>query len=298
MSNIFDIFNNNAQQQAANAQIGGIQQGQAQANQYFGQGANSLNQNYTAGLQPYLQNYGQAQQGANAYGNALGLNGPAGSAAAVQAFQANPGYNFQLNQGNNAVLAKQAQTGNLSSGATDMALQNYAQGTANQGYNQYVQNLQPYLGQENQAASGIGNMYSGLGNQLSNLYQNQGNMNYGADTSIGNANANAAMGNLTGSQNLWGFGMGAANLGAKLFGMSDGYMKDDIEKVGELYDGQNVYRYRFKGSPKHEIGLIAQEVEQRYPEAVREFSGIRHVNYDLATRPAAGYAQRLLKFAA
>lgn len=295
---IFDIFNNKAQTQAANAQIAGIQRGQDDANNYFGQGANALNTNYTKGLQPFLQNYGQAQQGATAYGNALGLNGPSGSTAAQMAFQANPGYNFQLNQGTNAVLANQAKTGQLASGATDIALNNYAQGQANQGWNQYVSNLQPYLNQENQAASGIGGLYSGLGNQLSSLYQNQGNMNYGADASIGNANANAAMGNLTGSQNLWGFGMGAANLGAKLFGMSDGYVKDDIEKVGELYDGQNVYRYRFKGSPKHEIGLIAQEVEQRHPEAVREFGGIKHVNYEAATRPAAGYAKDLLKFTA
>lgn len=295
---IFDIFNNNAQTQAANSQIAGIQAGQAAGNNYFGQGANALNTNYSAGLSPFLTNYAQAGQGANAYGNALGLNGPQGNASATAAFQNNPGYNFQLQQGQNSVLANQAKTGQLASGATDMALNNYAQGQANQGWNQYVQNLQPYLGAQQAAASGIGNLYSGLGNNLSNLYQNQGNMNYGADTSIGNANANAAMGNLTGSQNLWGFGLGAANLGTKLYGMSDGYVKDDIEKVGELYDGQNVYRYRFKGSPKHEIGLIAQEVEQRHPEAVREFGGIKHVNYEAATRPAAGYAKELQKFAA
>lgn len=296
---IFDIFNNTDQRAAANDQIAGINAGLAAGNNYFGQGANALNTNYTAGLQPFLQNFGQDTQGATALGNALGLNGPGGSASAVSAFQANPGYNFQLNSGLNAVNAKAAASGGLGSGGNAMDLNNYAQGQANQGWGQYIQNLQPYLGAQNAAATGIGNLYSGLGNQLSSLYQNQGNMNYGANTSIGNANANADMGNLTGSQNLWGFGMGAANLGTKLFGMSDGYMKDDIEKVGELYDGQNVYRYRFKGSPKHEIGLIAQEVEQRYPEAVREFDGIKHVNYEAATRPAAvNYAETLRKFAA
>ena len=296
---IFDIFNNNAQRAAANSQISGIQQGQSDANRYFGQGADALNLNYSKGLSPFLSMFGQDQQGADALADALGLRGPGGSARAVSAFQANPGYNFGLNQGTNAVLAKQAQTGNLASGATDMALNDYARGQANQGWDQYIKNLQPYLGAQQGAATGILSGYSGLGNQLSGLYQKQGDLNYGADTSIGNANANADMGNLTGSQNLWGFGMGAANLGAKLFSMSDGYVKDDIEKVGELYDGQNVYRYRFKGSPKHEIGLVAQEVEQRYPEAVREFDGIKHVNYEAATRPAAvSYADTLRRFAA
>lgn len=295
---IFDIFNNTDQRAAANSQIAGITRGQDDANNYYGQGVNALNTNYTKGLSPFLSMFGQDQAGTDMLANSLGLNGPGGSAKAVSAFQANPGYNFALNSGLNAVNAKAAANGSLGSGGNAMDLNNYAQGQANQGWNQYIQNLQPYLGAQNAAATGIGNLYSGLGNQLSSLYGKQADLNYGADTSIGNANANADMGNLTGSQNLWGFGMGAANLGAKLFSMSDGYMKDDIEKVGELYDGQNVYRYRFKGSPKHEIGLIAQEVEQRYPEAVREFGGIKHVNYETATRPAAGYAERLLKFAA
>lgn len=289
---LFDAFNNNAQSAAAGAQTAGIQNGIGQLNTAFGQGRGSLNTNYSAGLQPYLQNYGQAQQGGTAYGNALGLNGASGNAAATQAFQNNPGYNFQLQQGENAVLANQAATGQLASGKTNIDLNNYAQGQANQGWNQYVQNLQPYLNQENNAASGIGGLYSGLGNQLNSNFMNQGNAQYGADTSIGNAQANAQLGNLTASQNGLGAIVGGAGLGAQLFGFSDARLKEDIEKVGELNDGLGVYSYRFKGEPRHQIGLIAQEVEERYPEAVREFGGMKAVNYGAATR----YAARLHDF--
>src|ERR1700761_795990 len=106
---IFDVFGTGDQQAAANSQIAGINSGIGQANNYFNQGQNALQTNYTQALQPYLQNYSQSQQGTTALGNALGLNGQQGSAAALQAFQgANPGYQFQLQQGQNAVLANQA----------------------------------------------------------------------------------------------------------------------------------------------------------------------------------------------
>lgn len=49
---------------------------------------------------------------------------------------------------------------------------------------------------------------------------------------------------------------------------SDRRLKDNIEPIGKLFDGQNVYRYNFKGDDKKQIGLMAQEVEKRYPDAV------------------------------
>jgi len=215
---LFDIFGTGDQRNAANAQIAGINAGLGDLTKSFGQGRGALQTNYTAGLQPFLQNYGQAQQGGTALGNALGLNGAAGNQAAVAAFQNNPGYQFQLQQGINDVLANQARTGQLASGATNLDIDKYSQGLANQGWNQYIQNLQPYLNQENQAASGIGGLYSGLGNQLNQNYANLGNAQYGAQTSIGNANANADLAGLTASQNALGAIAGGLGLGAKLYG--------------------------------------------------------------------------------
>jgi hypothetical protein len=215
---LFDVFGVGDQNAAAGAQIAGINQGLGDLSKSFGQGRNALQTNYSAGLQPFVQNYGQAQQGGTALGNALGLNGASGNAAATAAFQNNPGYQFQLQQGENAILANQAKSGQLGSGATNLDLLNYGQGVANQGWNQYVNNLQPYLGAENNAATGIGGLYSGLGNQLNQNYVNQGNAQYGAQTSIGNANANAQLAGLGASANQLGAIAGGAKLGASIFG--------------------------------------------------------------------------------
>jgi hypothetical protein len=323
MSNIFDVFDNNAQTQAAAAQTAGINTGLQQLQGSYGQGQSALNTNYAAALAPYQQNYNAASAGQTAYGNALGVNGQAGSAAALQAFQnSNPGYQFQMQQGQNAVLANQAATGQLASGNTNLDLTNYGQGLANQSYNQYVQNLQPYLGAANSAASGVAGVDTGLGTQLNNSYMNQGNAQYGAATSVGNANANAALGNLTGSANLLGLGTGilglgvagtgsgtgatsggatsGGTLGGNLFSsfLSDERAKADIEPVGELYDGQPVFRYRYHGDHRHQIGLIAQDVEKTNPDAVTDTGALKFVDYKRATDRAASYAERLMKFAA
>jgi hypothetical protein len=61
--------------------------------------------------------------------------------------------------------------------------------------------------------------------------------------------------------------MDAAKIAA-MFASSDRRLKDNIEPIGKLFDGQNVYRYNFKGDDKKQIGLMAQEVEKRYPDAV------------------------------
>lgn len=83
--------------------------------------------------------------------------------------------------------------------------------------------------------------------------------------------------------NILGGGIGALAL------LSDERAKQNIEKVGILNDGQNVYRYEYKADPskKIHIGLLAQEVEQRNPDAVIEIGGLKHVNYDMATEQAA-----------
>lgn len=231
MASLFDIFSNKNAQDAANAQTQGYQQGYNQLSNLFSQGANSLNQNYAAGLAPVQQNYNTSQQGMTALGNALGLNGAQGNAAAVQAFQNNPGYQFQLDQGNQNILRNQAATGQLNSGGTNLDLLKYGQGLANQGWNQYIQNLQPYMGLAQNSAGQALQGYGNLGNQLAGLYQGQGNAAYGSQVGQANAQANADLANNQASQNMWnaiGQGVGLATniasggMGSNLFGMFGG----------------------------------------------------------------------------
>lgn len=72
-------------------------------------------------------------------------------------------------------------------------------------------------------------------------------------------------------------GLGTA-LGGWMF--SDERLKTDKHKVGETNDDIGVYTYRFKGSPMMQMGVMAQEVERKMPDAVRKVGGYRQVNYD------------------
>lgn len=65
---------------------------------------------------------------------------------------------------------------------------------------------------------------------------------------------------------------------------SDRRLKKNVTKVGTLDNGLNVYRYRYVGDDKWRIGLIAQEVQEKKPEAVGEFGGYLMVDYRLATQ--------------
>lgn len=70
-------------------------------------------------------------------------------------------------------------------------------------------------------------------------------------------------------------------------GFSDRRLKENIRPVGKTFDGQTIYSYNFKGEPKTEIGLIAQEVEKKHPEAVGLAGGYKTVHYGKATDDAA-----------
>lgn len=60
---------------------------------------------------------------------------------------------------------------------------------------------------------------------------------------------------------------------------SDERLKEDIEPVGETYEGQTIYKYRYKDGGPTQMGVMAQESD---PEAVSvdPFSGFLMVDYD------------------
>lgn len=75
-------------------------------------------------------------------------------------------------------------------------------------------------------------------------------------------------------------------MGGLAYVLSDERAKTDIEKVGKTKDGQAVYAYRYKHEGKDgpiHMGLMAQEVEKRKPEAVATGpDGLKRVNYGIA----------------
>lgn len=75
------------------------------------------------------------------------------------------------------------------------------------------------------------------------------------------------------------FGLGSSLIGGLMF--SDERLKTDKHKMGETPDGIGVYRYRMKGSPMMQMGVMAQEVKKKKPEAVaRHPNGYLMVDYD------------------
>lgn len=88
--------------------------------------------------------------------------------------------------------------------------------------------------------------------------------------------------NQAGTQNLLGglFGLGASII-------SDRRMKTEIKEVGKTKDGQKIYSYKYKtGGPIH-IGLMADEVEKKNPDAVMTLpTGVQAVNYEKALEGA------------
>ena len=68
---------------------------------------------------------------------------------------------------------------------------------------------------------------------------------------------------------------------------SDERLKEDMEPVGKTFDGLTLYKYHYKGDKQTHVGLSAQEVEKKHPDAVGLSGGYKTVDYDAATKDAA-----------
>lgn len=134
---------------------------------------NTLTQNggAYAGLGDLAQRYGI---GANLYGDSLGLNGAAGNQRAVDAFQAGPAYNWQLDQGVNALTRQANASGSPVGGNVLRDTLKFGQNLANTEYGNWQNRLKDYNGLE-LAATGA----AAAGNQannsaIANLYNTGG----------------------------------------------------------------------------------------------------------------------------
>lgn len=243
-----------------------------------------------------------ADQLAEQFNNGGGLFSTAyGNAAGQYQQQARLGENAQLTAAQTQAL--QAANQNQLTAAQQLSSQGYgAANTAAQlGTQSSLAQLQNQLGLQNlavQAGSNLGtlgleNLTAGntLGNsqllaqqnQLTAQYQNWYNQQPQNNPLIslmysGIANYPelaqptynpGSLGSILGG--LGGLAGGAGTLlgGLGLIGLSDKRLKKDIKKIGERA-GVNVYQFRFINDEKQilQMGYIAQEVYERYPQAV------------------------------
>ncbi len=194
----------------------------------------------------YNQGYGQA---VGLFGQQQGVNlqaDQANAARQLQAAQQLAGLGTGL-QGS-VLQGAQAQ---LAAGAQQQAVQQ----AINSGYyNQYLgAQAYPY-----QQAQFFANLATGVGGQM-------------GGTTTGTPAQPSPVGSIFGA------------LGALGSIMSDKRAKENIRPIGKTNDGQTIYRFNYKGDDVTQIGLLAQEVEKKHPEAVTTINGLKGVDYKEAT---------------
>lgn len=227
--------------------------------QGFDNAQNALTSGYNTGrtslasigdlYQPF---YDSGKSASAMYTNALGLNGAAGNKAATDAFQASPGYEWQVNQATDAALRKANASGLGASGNTLASLATLGQGLANQEWGGYLDRLSGQQAVGMQAATGIDNARRGLaaydygyGQDTANLAARRGTTLADLGTAFGNNSANLATGQATrladlssslGTQNAnlrANQGTTLANLGQNLADKQAGFAFDSARTIGD-----------------------------------------------------------------
>src|SRR5882672_2974708 len=296
----------NAQQQQAGSNInqyaGFAQPYIQQAAGYANQAAQPLTAAQIAQYQsPYTQQVVNATQAQFQNQNQQQLEGVRGNAAAQGALGGD----------------REAVAEGITSGQQSLAQAPVIAGLYNQSYNTALSTAQQQQQNLGQAAYSLGNL--GVAGQNAGLTGANAQLGYGTlgqstsqaqDTALYNqflaqqaypfqttqweAGIDTGVGSQMGGTssttapgpNLFSsiLGLGAAGLGA--YAQSDRLVKEGIHKIGKTNDDQPIYRYRYKGSPQWHIGLIAQDVEKKHPEAVAGFGGVKFVNLKAATDDA------------
>lgn len=203
--------------------------------------------------------YLQGQQGL-AYGKTAGDIFSAGYAPAMQAAQADL-QRMMLAGGQMGQLGTGAQQSALSGAQAQLGAGTLQQQTQQAGlqalYNQFLQQqAYPF-----QTAQFLANVAGGLGPLYGGMTQTAQAQPFFSDPRLKD-----------GVRKQAGGGLGALG-------------HDGPEPIGQTYDGQDIWRYSKFGRP--EIGLMAPQVEERYPEAVGDYGGYQTVDLPAATDRAA-----------
>jgi len=213
----------------------------------------------------------EAEQSADGFGSLMQTFG-------MDQFEADPGYQFRLDEGQKALERAAAARGQYYDPSTVKALSEYNANMADQtymdSYNRY-NNDQTNMFNRLASMAGIGQTATGQLTGVGNNYSNAASQTLG---SVGSAVQSAANANASQPSMFDTLLSTGAQLGTAYF-MSDIRMKENIEYIGKE-NGFNTYKFNYKGGDKQYIGVMAQEVEKVKPEAVMELSGIKHVDYD------------------
>lgn len=144
----------------------------------------------------------------------IGLNGGGAQQAAINGIQNSVGFQSLLSQGENSIRQNAAATGGLRGGNIQGALAQFSPALLAQQIQQQYSNLSGLTSMSQNAAAGVGNAGMQTGNNISNLYQQQGAAQAGAAIAGGRADAQAIGGYAQGLGTIaGGFGSNFAGFG-------------------------------------------------------------------------------------
>ena len=193
------------------------------------QRSSSSNRAYDSINASFSPLFGQSTSAANQIQALLG-----GDASGFEGYKRATGFDAMAEQGARGITGSGAARGLLRSGSTGKALQGYGQNIQNQFANQYIQQL-----------LGLGDMGLKAGGLVAGTGQ--------TSTSSGRSKP--------GISGLIGQGISA-------IAASDKRLKKNIFKVGTTKDGLSIYQYRYIDNSGPYIGVMAQEVAKKKPEAL------------------------------
>lgn len=135
---------------------------------------------------------------------------------------------------------------------------------------QLDESMRQWMGQDQRAMDLLGRYWGVAG---SGGYLGQASQSHGSSMQ--------SQGWIPGLLNSAGSLLSIGGTAMGMFGQSDIRVKEDIKRVGKTDDGFPVYTFKYKHDDQHKVhmGVMAQDVEKVKPEAVKEFGGIKHVNY-------------------
>lgn len=203
---------------------------------------------------PFIQgNFGDTgaaafKQGSTAIGNEL--------AGGFDEYKGNAGYDFMEKLGLGRLAGGFAGKGTFQSGAAMKALSQFQSGLNNQYYDKYFDKLL----QQTQLGINAGQLLAGAG---------QTSKSKGTQQSHSTGKSSPGFGGFLG-----GLASGVAK--------SDRRLKENIVEVGTHPAGLSLYEYNFIGDDTRHIGVMADEVASKFPEALgpETEDGYMTVDYD------------------
>jgi hypothetical protein len=253
-------------------------------------------------LEPYVQAGQPALQGMQAM---LGLGGAEAQQQAIAGVEQSPLLQAMMRQGEEAMLQQASATGGLRGGNMQAALAQFRPQMLQEALDQQYARLGGLTALGQQSAAGVGTAGMQTGQAVAGLLGQQGAARAGG--ALGRAAPFASL--LQMPAQMYGMGMGMGRipfpsfggaqaafsqtgLGSSGFGtglaygnqdigqfVSDRRLKTDITRLSTRSDGLGVYQFRYVwGGPLH-IGLMAQEVQPLYPDAVLHRDGYLMVDY-------------------